>query len=113
MYIKRVKNVGSIITYVNIRINNGDLFIFVKEFKPFVDGLGEWKWSTDQTLLNYWVRKFNMGLHRMNWKWNGLFNAIDNKSFSESYFLHFFQNVKLPNQGNNKKEMLQIINGKV
>ena len=88
-------------------------FIMQKEFKRFVDGLGEWKWSTDQTLLNYWVRKSNMGLHRMNWKWNGLFNAIDNKSFSESYFLHFFQNVKLPNQGNNKKEMLQIINGKV
>ena len=101
----------SIVKYLN-GLSPRD-FIMQKEFKPFVDGLGEWKWSTDQTLLNYWVRKFNMGLHRMNWKWNGLFNAIDDKSFKKSYFLHFFQNVKLPNQGNNKEQMLQIINGKV
>ena len=87
-------------------------FIMQPKFKDFVDGKGWWKWSTDQTLLNYWVRKENMGLHRMNWRWNGMFKAIDDKSFKEAHFLHFFLNTKLPNQGNNKEEMLKIINGK-
>lgn len=32
-------------------------FIERAEFKNFVDGVGNWKWSTDQTLLNYWVKK--------------------------------------------------------
>ena len=41
-----------------------------------------------------------------------MFKAIDDKSFKKAHFLHFFLNTKLPNQGNNKEEMLQIINGK-
>ena len=32
-------------------------FIERPEFKQFVDGMGAWKWSTDQTLLNYWINK--------------------------------------------------------
>ena len=35
----------------------GKQFIQRSEFKDFVDGKGAWKWSTDQTLLNYWVKK--------------------------------------------------------
>jgi hypothetical protein len=65
-------------------------FIMQKQFKKFVDGLGEWKWSTDQTLLNYWVRKSGMGLHRMDWKWNGLIGAIKEDNIKDVHFLHFY-----------------------
>jgi len=87
-------------------------FIMQKEFKPFVDGKGPWKWSTDQTLLNYWVRKSGMGLHRMDWKWNGMFKAINDECFQKSHFLHFFLKDKLPNKGEDVAMMKKIIEGK-
>ena len=65
-------------------------FIMQKQFKKFVDGFGEWKWSTDQTLLNYWVRKSGMGLHRMDWKWNGLIGGIKEDKIKDVHFLHFY-----------------------
>ena len=37
-------------------------FITRAEFKNFVDGVGAWKWSTDQTLLNYFVKKYRIPL---------------------------------------------------
>ena len=35
-------------------------FLERREFKMFIDGMGAWKWSTDQTLLNYWIPKTGM-----------------------------------------------------
>ena len=32
-------------------------FLNRPRFKPFVDGIGNWKWSTDQTLLNTWIKE--------------------------------------------------------
>ena len=43
-----------------LRGQTGKEFIQRPEFKDFVDGQGAWKWSTDQTLLNYWVKKEKM-----------------------------------------------------
>lgn len=88
-------------------------FIMQKEFKPFVDGQGAWKWSTDQTLLNYWVRKSNMGLHRMNWKWNALFKGIKDEYFNKAWFLHFFLKDNLPEKGENIEKLKAIIDGKL
>ena len=53
-----------------------------------MDGIGAWKWSTDQTLLNYWIRKEKMTIKNLNWKWNALFTAIDNSKIKEAYFVH-------------------------
>jgi len=86
-------------------------FIMQEEFKPFVDGQGAWKWSTDQTLLNYWVRKSGMGLHRMSWKWNGLFKGIRDDAFEKAHFLHFFLKNNLPNKGEDIDTLKNIING--
>ena len=83
-------------------------FIERAEFKPFVDGLGTWKWSTDQTLLNYWIRKEKMNIKAMDWKWNGLFTA--NSRIKECHFVHFFLRDKLPNRGENVKQLMEIIN---
>jgi len=74
-------------------------FIRRKEFERFVNGEGNWKWSTDQTLLNYWVRKSGMKLKNLDWKWNALFKAVRDEVLSESYFVHFFLSNNLPQKG--------------
>ena len=79
-------------------------FIERAEFKPFVDGLGTWKWSTDRTLLNYWIRNVGMNIKAMDWKWNGLFTAVN--KIDECHFVHFFLKDKLPNRGENVDELL-------
>jgi len=82
-------------------------FIRRTEFKNFVDGVGPWKWSTDQTLLNYWVKKEQMVVNNLDWKWNGLFTA--NTNIKECNFIHFFLKDKLPNKGENVKDLMSMI----
>lgn len=77
------------------------------EFKRFIDGEGAWKWSTDQTLLNWWVKKTNMPVKHMNWRWNGLFTA--NTQIDKCDFVHFFLKDKLPNKGENVEELMKLI----
>lgn len=81
-------------------------FIRRKEFERFVNGEGAWRWSTEQTLLNYWVRKSGMKLKNLNWKWNALFKGVKDEMLPESYFLHFFLSNVLPQKG---KEIPKII----
>ena len=97
----------SISKYLNGQ--SGKEFIERLEFKDFVDGKGPWKWSTDQTLLNYWVRKEKMNLQRLNWKWNALFTAISDENIKKANFVHFFLKDKLPNNGENVEELLKIV----
>lgn len=86
---------------------NAKAFINRSDFKDFVDGLGAWKWSTDQTLLNYWVRKDNVVQQHLDWKWNALYTAVKNPK--EAYFVHFFLKDKLPNNGENIEELIRSI----
>lgn len=82
-------------------------FLRRPEFKPFVDGLGPWKWSTDQTLLNWWIKKEKMKVKHLDWKFNGLYTA--NNRIKECHFVHFFLKDKLPNRGENVKELMQHV----
>lgn len=82
-------------------------FIERMEFKDFVDGQGAWKWSTDQTLLNYFLKKYEIPVKHMHWKWNGLFTA--NTKIDQCHFVHFFLKDKLPNAGENVKELMEKI----
>jgi len=84
-------------------------FINRPEFKDFVDGQGAWKWSTDQTLLNYWVRKEKMKVKHMDWKWNALYKGIKDEYLKDAYFIHFFLKDKLPNKGENVKQLMKDI----
>lgn len=95
----------SILKYLNGQ--TPDQFIRRSEFKPFVDGLGAWKWSTDQTLLNYWVKRERMNVTNLHWKWNGLYTA--NTNIKECNFVHFFLKDKLPNRGENVEELMQHV----
>ena len=81
-------------------------FIRRPEFERFVNGEGNWKWSTDQTLLNYWVRESGMELKNLDWKWNALFKGVKDEVLPESYFLHFFLSGNLPQKG---KEIPAIV----
>lgn len=90
-----------------LRGQTPEQFIRRPEFKNFVDGMGAWKWSTDQTLLNYWVKKERMIVNNLNWKWNGLFTA--NTNIKECNFIHFFLKDKLPNRGENVQDLMSMI----
>lgn len=95
-----------------VRYLNGETpeqFIRRPEFKGFVDGIGRWKWSTDQTLLNYWVRQSGMKQQHLHWKWNGLFRGIDDRYLPKCHFIHFFLKDKLPNRGEDVVELEKVI----
>ena len=92
------------------RYETGREFIERPEFKRFVDGLGAWKWSTDQTLLNYWVKKEKMEQHELSWKWNALYTAISNEDAKKAYFVHFFLKDKLPNRGEDVEKLMEDVN---
>ena len=82
-------------------------FLNRSRFKPFVDGLGPWKWSTDQTLLNTWIKEENMNIQRMHWKWNGLYTA--NTKIKDCHFVHFFLKDKLPSQGEDVEQLMKDV----
>lgn len=82
-------------------------FIEQSKFKDFVDGKGAWKWSTDQTLLNFWVKEQNMKVQHMDWKWNGQYTA--NTKIKECHFVHFFLRDKLPMKGENFDELIHLV----
>lgn len=84
-------------------------FLNRPRFKPFVDGLGAWKWSTDQTLLNTWIREEKMKIKNLDWRFNGLYTAIDNKKIKECHFVHFFLKDLLPERGENVKELMRHV----
>jgi len=86
---------------------NAKEFIERTEFMDFVNGKGPWKWSTDQTLLNFFLKKYNVPVKHLDWKWNGLYTAhVDIK---DCHFVHFFLKDKLPNQGENVEELMKQI----
>ena len=91
------------------RYETGRQFIERPEFKKFVDGIGPWKWSTDQTLLNYWVKKENMKQKELSWKWNALYTAVPNDKIKEANFVHFFLKDKLPNKGENVEQLMKDV----
>lgn len=82
-------------------------FLNRPRFKPFVDGVGNWKWSTDQTLLNTWIREDKMNIQHLDWKWNGLYTA--NTKIKECYFVHFFLKDKLPNRGEDVAKLMEAV----
>lgn len=77
------------------------------EFMDFVNGKGNWKWSTDQTLLNFFLKKYKVPVKHLSDKWNGLFTAHNN--ISDCHFVHFFLKDKLPNRGEDVATLMEQI----
>lgn len=86
---------------------NARQFINRPEFQRFIDGDGYWKWSTDQTLLNWWIYKEKMNTKELSWKWNGLFSTVENPK--EANFVHFFKRQSLPQRGENIEELMMLV----
>lgn len=84
-------------------------FIRRKEFEKFVNGEGNWRWSTDQTLLNTWVHHSGMKIKALDWKWNALFKGVKDDTLQESYFVHFFLSNNLPRKGAEIPEIVKNI----
>lgn len=84
-------------------------FLSRPRFKGFIDGKGPWKWSTDQTLLNTWIREEKMRIKHLDWKWNGLYNAVPNELLHEAHFIHFFHKTVLPMEGENIEELAKLV----
>jgi hypothetical protein len=78
------------------------------EFKDFVDGVGFYKWSTDQMLLNWWVKKEGIPVKNMDWRWNGLYKGIEDSCLKDTHFVHFFLKDLLPNRGENIEELIKL-----
>jgi hypothetical protein len=85
----------------------GKQFIQRSEFKDFVDGIGAWKWSTDQTLLNFFLKKYKIPTKHLSGKWNGLFSAVNN--IKECHFVHFFLKDLLPKKGEDVESLMKQI----
>jgi len=88
---------------------NGDTpeqFIRRKEFEEMVNGKGNWRWSTDQTIMNVWVHQSGMRRKELNWRWNTLFKGVEDTALTESYFLHFFLSNNLPKGGEEIPEII-------
>lgn len=83
-------------------------FLRRPEFKRFIDGIGLWKWSTDQTLLNYWIRKDGVKYKNLNWRWNALYKGIEDLYLRDSYFIHFFLKDHLPSKGENVQQLVML-----
>jgi len=81
----------SILPYLNGQ--TPEQFLRRPEFERFINGEGHWKWSTDQTLLNWWLKKERIPTCDIDWKWNALYGAV--RDVSEAYFVHFFLSAKL------------------
>jgi len=84
-------------------------FLRRPEFKGFIDGVGGWKWSTDQTLLNTFVKESGMKCKDMHWKWNALYTAVSDQNIRKAHFVHFFLKDKLPNGGENVEELMKRV----
>ena len=81
-------------------------FLRRPEFEPFVNGDGHWKWSTDQTLLNWWLKSADIETDHLDWRWNALYGAV--QDISEAWFVHFFLSAKLDKKG---AEIPKLISG--
>lgn len=71
--------------------------------------MGPWKWSTDQTLLNTWVKQEKMNVKHLDWRWNALYKGVKDNVIKDAYFVHFFLKDKLPGRGENVQELMKHV----
>ncbi len=75
-------------------------FIERPEFEKFVNGEGKYRWSTDQTLLNTWVRDSGMTRVNLDWRYNCMYDYVVPTALRmHPYFIHFALASKMPRGG--------------
>jgi hypothetical protein len=82
-------------------------FIERAEFEPFVNGEGKYRWSTDQVLLNTWVKSTGMTRCNLDWRWNCLYDyVIPTAMRMNPHFIHFNLASKMPRGGDEIPEII-------
>ena len=79
------------------------------EFQGFIDGRGAWKWSTDQTLLNYVMKRSIVDVQHLDYRWNALYKGVRGDKIKDAHFVHFFLKDKLPDRGENVEQLMKDI----
>lgn len=75
-------------------------FIERPEFEKFVNGEGKYRWSTDQTLLNTWVKQTGMSRMDLDWRWNCMYDYVVPTALrAHPHFVHFALASKMPRGG--------------
>lgn len=74
-------------------------FIERPEFEKFVNGEGKYRWSTDQTLLNTWVKETGMSTKSLSWEWNCLYDYVRHDALQYAHLLHFNLAANMPKGG--------------
>lgn len=83
-------------------------FIQRPEFEPFVNGEGMYRWSTDQTLLNWWVKRTGMRTVNLPWRWNALHSYVEPEALKPPpFFVHFNCAKNYPRGGAEIPEIIQ------
>lgn len=65
-------------------------FVQRPEFERFVNGEGAWRWQTEQTLFNWWLRSSAANVVALPWTWHGLYGAVKPGTIEHCAFVHFF-----------------------
>lgn len=84
-------------------------FILQEEFANFRDGIGLFKYSTDQVLYNYFLKKSDAKVKHLDWKWNALYRGVVDNRLPEAHFVHFFLKNQIPNNGENIDMVKRIL----
>jgi hypothetical protein len=74
-------------------------FLMRDEFADFRDGVGLFRYSTDQVLYNYFMKKSKAKVKQMSWKWNTLYRGAEDRYISQAHFVHFFLKSQIRNNG--------------
>jgi hypothetical protein len=98
---------ANVLTYLNGETPKQ--FIERPEFEKFVNGEGKYRWSTDQTLLNTWVKDTGMSKRNLDWRWNCMYDYVVPTALrANPYFVHFALAANMPRKG---AEIPEIIAG--
>jgi len=83
-------------------------FLRRPEFADFINGKGNYRWASEQTLMNVWVRSCGASLQHLAPKWNVLFGAVT--APADAAFVHFFLSAHLTSD--DPQEMLRTGKGR-
>ena len=83
-------------------------FIERPEFADLIDGKGAWKWASEQTLMNVWLRSCGATLQHLRPRWNVLFGAVTMPA--DAAFVHFFLSSHLTSE--DPEEMIRTGRGR-
>ncbi|NDB79775.1 hypothetical protein EB155_07895 [archaeon] len=88
---------------------NSKQFLQQPMLDNLINGVGPFKWQSDQITLNYWFKKKRIEVQRLDWRFNALYSTISEQDLSKAYFIHFFLKDHLPEKGENIEQLVELL----